>query len=418
MTGEWQAMKRLCSLLGNSNPEDWPNTPEDWTTLWQCARNSGVGGLVYARLREQKKLAALPPGLAESMERAFYAVVAANTRIRLELQAILRCFHAEKVPVVVLKGADLAESVYAEGERAIGDLDLLVPRQSLSTSRNLLRKAGYEIPPPYSWNAARKEARHHHLAPMVRQLDGIGVWVELHHALIPLNLPFQPNLSTIWHHPEVSRADTPCRTLHPRELLELLVLHLVYTDCFTGGIRALNDLAAVLKKFGNACAAPPRLVPPEQLAEGMRLALFLLEDLLHQKTPPAVAACYSTPRPSVDEEGMQQVARELILNQVRRSPLGDLRAGMLNPSHGRRAALRQRWREWRHLNPGQRHAYLRYHWQLLGEWGTDFVHRAMPSASGKRLRKNSRNRAFLTQWLLRDQASSTSSAPKARPTAK
>jgi hypothetical protein len=65
-----------------------------------------------------------------------------------ELSKVLRHFSAHAVPVIVLKGAALANSVYGSiSDRPMNDVDLLVRNEDLERALSVLETTGYQIEP-------------------------------------------------------------------------------------------------------------------------------------------------------------------------------------------------------------------------------------------------------------------------------
>ena len=137
----------LCRLL--SNPADVALTsapgPEDWRLLAATARREGVAPLLYYALKETEWPANVPPDVQADLRQAYYATTARNLLVYRELSRILAALSASlPLPVVVLKGAALAATLYPSiGLRPMGDLDLLVPKDRLDQAVAAIRALGY-----------------------------------------------------------------------------------------------------------------------------------------------------------------------------------------------------------------------------------------------------------------------------------
>lgn len=80
--------------------------------------------------------------------KAYYATAARNILIYNDLARALRSLRDAGVPVIVLKGAALAETIYPNiGHRPMGDADLLVRPQCMERARQTLEAAGYRFLP-------------------------------------------------------------------------------------------------------------------------------------------------------------------------------------------------------------------------------------------------------------------------------
>jgi len=84
---------------------------------------------------------------AESTK-AYYATAARNLLIYNDLARALRALSEAGVPVIVLKGAALAETIYPSiAHRPMGDVDLLVRPEDRDQARAALEDAGYRFLP-------------------------------------------------------------------------------------------------------------------------------------------------------------------------------------------------------------------------------------------------------------------------------
>ncbi len=161
-----------------------------WDGLIGQAEAEGMAPLLAAHLQQ----AGLT--LPESVARALQAVVLRQRHAHQgrdqALQEILTTYQAAGIPVVLLKGAALARSVYPQPWlRPMRDLDLLVRTADAHRAQALLATCGFQQPPTPS---AGMPDGHHHLASVIRTTEGVTVSIEIHHAL-DLYAPGRP-LST------------------------------------------------------------------------------------------------------------------------------------------------------------------------------------------------------------------------------
>jgi hypothetical protein len=76
----------------------------------------------------------------------------------LELKNILEAFESAQVPVMVLKGADLAMTLYPRPElRHFGDVDLMVQPKDLAEAKAILEHSGYHYHREYRFEAVSKQ---------------------------------------------------------------------------------------------------------------------------------------------------------------------------------------------------------------------------------------------------------------------
>lgn len=186
----------LCQVLSatqgaNRRSADWQALDETgWQRLATLAEAQGVAPLLSR---------CLPPGapaaLRGRLQRSYYISAAFNSLLVQELTCILKAFQQAGIPVVVLKGIDLAVDLYSDPAlRVMTDLDVLAPYPYVPLAVRALSRLGYQ-------KMAENHAHHHvllHGGPQ-RQVP-----LELHWSLVEA---FHPNtagdahaLEWFWQH--------------------------------------------------------------------------------------------------------------------------------------------------------------------------------------------------------------------------
>ena len=119
---------------------------DDWALLGRMAEAERVAPLIYWAAKGSQELrAAFDPKTYNIVQTAYYASAAHNAVLFQELERILRMLEAADIPVIVLKGAALAQTIYPDiALRPMTDLDLLVKPEHLDRAVELLRAAGYQ----------------------------------------------------------------------------------------------------------------------------------------------------------------------------------------------------------------------------------------------------------------------------------
>ena len=153
-------------------------------------------------------------------------------------------------PLTLLKGISISEQCYPEPHlRLMRDIDLLVPKESLSTITSVLHGLGYR---QLSDNVARYD-KHHHLEPFFHQEKQL--WIEVHHGL------FSPgrkaSTARIFSRENLAAQSRSSRFqgMEVRRLsLELQLVYLAshWAQDFTriGGMVAFADTIYLLKQAG------------------------------------------------------------------------------------------------------------------------------------------------------------------------
>ncbi len=112
-----------------------------WGRLLDVARTGGVAPLVYHAVRGE---GLLPSEVEEALRGDYFANASRNVVLFRALEDALRALEAEGIPVIALKGAALAETVYGNvAVRPMGDLDLLVGEGRVPAAAHALAELGY-----------------------------------------------------------------------------------------------------------------------------------------------------------------------------------------------------------------------------------------------------------------------------------
>ena len=123
----------------------------EWDRLVSAAEREGVAPLLRYRLEKSGCLDSSPNGVSQALNRAYFSAAANNLLLLGELSHLLDTLGATDgdEPAIVLKGADLALSVYPSfALRPMCDLDLLLPRERIEESQKKLAELGYERTQP------------------------------------------------------------------------------------------------------------------------------------------------------------------------------------------------------------------------------------------------------------------------------
>ena len=132
----------------------------DWDRLITKAQAEGVAPLVYWTLSKSGKFSSIPVDVRNSLRAMYSSTWMQNQKIFKELDILTRLFAQANIPVVVLKGACFALTVYPDiGLRPMGDLDLLVPKKELAKAVQVAKTLGYVDEQPGAYPVLRDFAR-------------------------------------------------------------------------------------------------------------------------------------------------------------------------------------------------------------------------------------------------------------------
>ncbi len=143
------SMQKLGMLLTENISELDSLSNEDWQNLARAAQAQGVAPLAYWILSASGKISALPSPAQHILRGAYSQTWKHNQDIFSELEILTREFNRANIPVVVLKGACFALTIYPDsGARPMGDLDLLVPAKKLTEALEIAKALGYKDDTP------------------------------------------------------------------------------------------------------------------------------------------------------------------------------------------------------------------------------------------------------------------------------
>ena len=241
-------------------------TGSDWESILQSAIRHRLAPLLYKAVKRYPA-ADVPPSVLHRLRQLYYHGAACNMRIYRELAQVLRAFDAAGIPVILLKGAFLAEFVYENiALRPMGDIDLLLQKADLLRAHEVLLENGYSNSPKNMGNAIG------HLPPY---MNNNGITIEIHYTIF--NPPFlETDVAGLWERARaVHIQGAPARALCPEDLLLHLSVHAALDHGFENGPLALFDMARVVERYRRELPWPSLLHRADQLKLARCLALTL-----------------------------------------------------------------------------------------------------------------------------------------------
>jgi hypothetical protein len=116
--------------------------PEWWSEI----RRHRLSPLLYARLLSAGLVEGVPKAVAQFLRQDYLAALQLFLGQERDSKQLLEALGDAGIEVILLKGADLRLRLYEDPvTRPMGDLDLLVPRESLKAVRNVLIGLAYSL---------------------------------------------------------------------------------------------------------------------------------------------------------------------------------------------------------------------------------------------------------------------------------
>lgn len=214
---------------------------EDWQALLRQSDRHKVTPLLYHRLKTCHPDLPVPDGITEKLRQAHLDNSARNLRLYSHLGKVLRLLRLKNIPVIALKGAYLAECVYAHHAlRFMNDLDLLVHEDDLMKVDALLMEMG--CTPTVYHRTVDDNCEFVYIMPKR------DVCLEIHWRILPPRFPFPIDTYGQWQRSRpVIIAGVEAAAFCPEDLLLHLCLHAGCTHGFEPGLRLFNDIIEILR---------------------------------------------------------------------------------------------------------------------------------------------------------------------------
>ncbi|MDH4299240.1 MAG: nucleotidyltransferase family protein, partial [Dehalococcoidia bacterium] len=279
-----------------------------WEEIAAAAERHGVLPLLYHSIKDCLDGLDIPGDVMEQMRRKYYVVAARNVRLYHELHRILELLAGKEIPVIVLKGAYLAERVYGNiALRGMSDVDLLVRQDDLKLIDEILLETGAR---PVECN--RVITGHKHNFGYV--LPEGKLTVSINWKLVEADYPCRIDYSGIWSRAQrLQLARTEVLALAPEDLLLYVCLHAAKHTAANMIIRMLCDITEIVDYFAGGLDWPAICVRARQWGVGravyvlLRLARELLDAAIPEEQLEAL-------RPVEFEEQRLLVVRRHILD--------------------------------------------------------------------------------------------------------
>ena len=253
---------------------------------------------------------AVDAGTREALTRAAAGIRARNERLLDLLSRLLDAFASAGLTPILLKETALQRLAFpGEGDRMIGDLDILFADPEIDEADRILESMGYASFEGI-WSRAWYREHHHHLAPRVSAAEAVkiephqGIWI--------------PSGSCAPILPEMIAASRPHPRLRARRpspahiLFHLLVD--IHGNVSIGKLYQLADVAALLRVEGQEIdpAALTDLAQRTGATEFLEDSLFVLARAYGEawiaSSCPGLERLIPRRRPSLEHAGLRRLA--------------------------------------------------------------------------------------------------------------
>lgn len=217
----------------------------DWSLLIDLANHHGLAPMMFRMLDDMDASTAIPQEVMEKLRLSYLSTLMSNKNQLSNFMPVLDRFFENKIPVILLKGPALCESVYTDlGLRPFGDIDMLVPQKDVPKGKVLMEELGYQIIPNCYYPIP--DIKNEQIG-CEWSYQKEGRLVELHWGLINTLSPFALDISYFWKNThEVAAGGRSVLVMDPDAQLMHLCLH--QFSHHWKHLRDLTDIALVMEK--------------------------------------------------------------------------------------------------------------------------------------------------------------------------
>ena len=219
----------------------------DWDYIMGNPSFYRISPLLLRNLKEIADENTVPRSVMDMLAARYAYIFYRNMQIYDILREVLERFRDEGIPVILLKGVALGETVYSDIDlRPPGDIDLLVKKTDLQNAAEIILEMGYN--PAYPMEQYRNQ---HHIPPYVKLDEKLDepIFIEIHHNIAPEPLMSRIRAEELWEGAKtVNIAGIDALVLCPENLILHLCVHLS-SDCFIAGIGNLVDISESVRNY-------------------------------------------------------------------------------------------------------------------------------------------------------------------------
>jgi hypothetical protein len=215
----------------------------DWKETLVEAELHGVVSLLFYCIKNISSYIDIDRDDLEEMRRKYYVCAAKNMRLYRELQKLLDIFECKNIPVILLKGAHLSESVYGNlALRGMGDVDLLVRQNDLKLIEECIFKS------------KGKAEEHNRVITQYNchfryETDG-KLSLEIHWKLFPSVYAYRIDIDGIWDRAKLKFKQTGVLVMSFEDLLIYTCAHAA-KHAEEMRLRILCDITEILSCYEN-----------------------------------------------------------------------------------------------------------------------------------------------------------------------
>ncbi|KIH75846.1 Uncharacterised nucleotidyltransferase [Geoalkalibacter ferrihydriticus] len=289
------------ALLDPSATRHW--SAQRWDAFLRIARNFDLLPKFSFRAEQAGITESFPQKIKDHLIAAGNVGKHHRRTVEWESQCIHNILSYQDIDFILLKGAAYIMAGLPAGEgRKVSDIDILVRKEDLSRTEQVLLQAGWAHTKhdPYDQKYYRRWM--HELPPLKHRER--KTLIDVHHTILPESGRLHPNPKLLWQGAQTC-GKGGWRVLSPEDMVLHSAVHLFQDGDLSGGLRDLFDLDDLMRDFGEADPDFWNRLLPRALAldliRPMFYALFFCREILGTPIPDEVMkhSAASAPHPMI-----------------------------------------------------------------------------------------------------------------------
>ena len=220
----------------------------DWDLFIRQARHANLLAKMYYLLKESELLEKVPQQALLHLQSRYYVSERHSQSAFWEIDEINKVLTSIPVPVILLKGAAyLALNLTAAKGRLFNDLDIIVPKEVISTVEKELWKDGW-----LSFHHDEYDQRYyrkwmHELPPLKH--ENRGTVLDVHHTILPETAKLKVDVEQLFRDVVPVADYENVYTFSKPDLVLHSATHLFGDGELEHGLRDLSDLDGLMREF-------------------------------------------------------------------------------------------------------------------------------------------------------------------------
>jgi len=274
---------------------------KEWDLLIRQGRRANLLARLAYQVTEDGLIDQIPQRPRSHLVSALRMVERQNQAMRWEVQCLLSGLDNVGVPIVLLKGAAyvMADLPTANG-RAFSDIDILVPKHSLSAVESQLMLNGWQGTHHDDYDQRYYRQWMHEIPPMRHVTRGTNI--DVHHTILPESARFKVNTPALFEGITPLPGYAGLCVLSPVDMVLHSATHLFHEGELENGLRDLFDLDSLFRSFGKKPGFWNNLVPRAGelgVIRPLYYAIRFCTMMLHTPIPEEVVSATASGKPHV-----------------------------------------------------------------------------------------------------------------------